>query len=75
MIGAELGASAVLTVRVVKINSDDFSINAELINTQDRRLLWGEQYNRRGSDLHTIQTEISREIIEKLKPRLTNEKQ
>ncbi len=75
IMGTELGASAVLKIRAVQSGIDDFSINAELINTRDRRLLWGEQYHRRVTDLQTVQTEISREIIEKLKPRLTNEKQ
>jgi TolB-like protein len=70
MIGRELGVRALLTVRAVQSGHNDFSINAALIDTRDRRQLWGEQYNRRVEDLQTVQAEISRDITDKLKQRL-----
>ncbi|MFY9584112.1 MAG: tetratricopeptide repeat protein [Candidatus Acidiferrales bacterium] len=68
----ELGVHAVLTGRVVQ-RGDSLSVSAELVDTRDDRQLWGEQYNRKLADILGVQEEISREISEKLRLRLTGE--
>jgi serine/threonine protein kinase/tetratricopeptide (TPR) repeat protein len=68
----ELGVHAVLTGRVVQ-RGDSLSVGAELVDTRDDRQLWGEQYNRKLADILGVQEEISREISEKLRLRLTGE--
>lgn len=73
-IGRELGVRTLLTVRAVRRGQDDFTVDAALIDTRDRRQLWGQQYQGAQSNLQSVQAEISRDITEKLKPRLTNEK-
>ncbi len=73
--GRELGVRVVLMVRVEQVGDDDFLINAELIDTRDRRLLWGEQYHRHMEDLQKTQVEISRNITEKLKQLLPLDQQ
>ena len=68
----DLGVRAVLTGRVTQ-RGDSLTVSAELVDTRDDRQLWGEQYNRKMADLLSLQTDISREISEKLRLRLTGE--
>ena len=49
------------------------TISAELVDVSDNRRLWGEQYNRKLSDILVVQDEIAREISEGLRLRLTGE--
>ena len=62
----DLGVQAILTGRVIQ-RGDDLSISAELVNATDKTQIWGERYDRKMSDLLTIQTEITREIVANLK--------
>jgi serine/threonine protein kinase/Flp pilus assembly protein TadD len=71
-VARELGVQAVLTGRVVR-RGDSLSISAELVDARDNSHIWGEQYNRRLSDVLVVQQEIAREIAEKLRVRLTGE--
>ena len=70
----ELGVRAVLTGRITQ-RADNLSISAELVDAREDRQLWGEQYNRKLADLLAVQDDISREISEKLRLRLTGEEQ
>src|SRR5207237_6151148 len=70
----ELRVRAVLTGKVTQ-RGDALSISAELIDARDNRLLWGEQYNRKLSDILAVQEDISREISQKLRLRLSSEEQ
>ena len=49
------------------------SIRAELVDARDDTHLWGEEYNRRLSDILAVQEEITRDISGKLRQRLTGE--
>ncbi len=69
-IGQDLGVRAVLTGRVLQ-RDDSLTIGAELVDVADGSQLWGAQFSRRPSDILTIQEEISREITEHLRVRLT----
>ena len=73
-IGAELNVQALLTGRVLQ-RGDELVIQADLIDVKDGAQLWGEKYNRKLSDILTVQTEIAREITDRLRLRLTNEQQ
>ncbi len=70
----ELGVRAVLTGHIMQ-RADSLSISAELVDAREDRQLWGEQYNRKLADLLAVQDDISREISEKLRLRLTGEEQ
>lgn len=70
--GKSLSVQAVLTGRVVQ-RGNSLSISAELIEVRNNRHLWGEQYNRRLADILAVQEEISTEISEKLRFKLTGE--
>ena len=71
-IGRNLGVRAVLTGRVVQ-SGDNVNIQTELIDVDNNAQLWGEQYNRKLVDIQIVQAEISRQILDKLKPKVTND--
>ena len=73
-VGRELGVQAILTGRVVQ-HGDNLSISVELVDVQNNSHLWGAQYNRKLSDLLTMQSEISLDISQKLRSRLAGEDQ
>jgi serine/threonine protein kinase/Tfp pilus assembly protein PilF len=70
--GQALGVGAVLTGRVLQ-RGDNLSISVELVNPHDNSHLWGEQYDRRLSDILSMQAEMAREISERLRLRLAGE--
>ena len=69
-VGRELQVRAVLTGRVVQIG-DTLSIQTDLIDVTNQTQLWGEKYNRKVSDVLSVEDEISQEISEKLRLTLT----
>lgn len=71
-VGRDLHVGAVLTGRVLQFG-DRLVINTELVDTAGGWQLWGAQYNREPSDIFAVQEEISREIAEALRLRLTSE--
>jgi serine/threonine-protein kinase len=71
-IGRELDVRAVLTGRVLQ-RGDMLTIQVDLVDTSDGSQLWGEQYNRKISDLLGIQQNISREVSDKLRLKLSGE--
>ena len=73
-IGRKLGVRAVLTGRVVQ-HDDIVNIQTELIDVDKNSQLWGEQYNRKFADIQAVQGEISAQILERLRLRLSNEEQ
>ncbi|MDE3180685.1 MAG: winged helix-turn-helix domain-containing protein [Acidobacteriota bacterium] len=71
-VGSELNVRALLTGTVMQ-RGDNLTIGAELVDAIKGWRLWGEQYNLKFNGIFAVQEEISREIIEKLRPRLTEE--
>jgi TolB-like protein len=71
-VGQELGVSAVLSGRIVQ-RGDQLTISAELVDVRNNRLLWGEQYERKMSELLQTQREIASEIVDKLKLKVSGE--
>ena len=71
-VGRRLKVEAVLAGRVVQ-RGDNLSISAELIDVQNNRQLWGDQFNRRASDLMAVQEEISTVISQRLQLQLSGE--
>jgi len=69
-VGRDLRVRAVLSGRVKHVG-DRIVITVELVDSHDGSHLWGEQYNRQIADLVTLQEEMSAEIAEKLRLRLT----
>jgi serine/threonine-protein kinase len=73
-VGKELGVRAVMTGRLLQQGSN-LIVSAELVNVSDGTQLWGEQYNRRMTDLVAVQQDISREITDKLRLKLSGKQQ
>ena len=73
-IGRALGVSAVLTGQIVQ-RDDHVLIQTELVDLGSGTQLWGEQYDRKSSDLIPLQEDIARQISEKLRLRLTGDDQ
>jgi eukaryotic-like serine/threonine-protein kinase len=69
MVGRELGVRALLTGRVLQ-RGEVLIIKVELVDTEDGSHLWGEQYNRKLSEIFVIEEEISKEISDKLRLKL-----
>jgi serine/threonine protein kinase/tetratricopeptide (TPR) repeat protein len=72
VVGQTLKVQAVLTGTVSQ-RGDGLSISAELIDVRSNRHLWGEQYNRKLLDILAVQEEISTEISDTLRFKLTGE--
>jgi tetratricopeptide (TPR) repeat protein len=68
--GQELRVRAVVTGRLLQ-RGESLVINAEMVDVQENKQLWGQQYNRNLTDLLTVQGEIAREISEKLRAKLS----
>jgi serine/threonine protein kinase/Tfp pilus assembly protein PilF len=73
-VGKDLGVRTVLTGRMVQ-RGDTLSISVELVDARNNRNLWGEQYNRRLSDLLSLQDEIAKDIYGKLRSKLSGEEE
>ena len=71
-IAADLGVQAVMSGRVTQ-RGETLSISVELIDVANNKTLWGEQYERKMSELLTTQREIATTITEKLELRLSGE--
>jgi serine/threonine-protein kinase len=73
-VGYDLNVHAVLTGRVLLLG-DRLIISTELVDVSDGSQLWGEQYDRKQSDIFAIGGEISKEISDQLRLKLTGEEQ
>ena len=71
-VGRDLKVRAVVLGRILQ-RSDSLNVETELVDVASGSRLWGEQYNRKLADILAVQEEISREIAEDLRLRLTGE--
>ncbi len=69
-IGKELKVQAVLHGRVVQ-RGQELSLFVELIDIALDKVVWSQQYNRKQSDLVSLQSEIARDVSNKLKSKLS----
>ncbi|MCM3905203.1 MAG: protein kinase [Pyrinomonadaceae bacterium] len=68
--GKELGVDVVMSGRLIQ-RGDNLTISVDLIDVRNNRTLWGEQFERKMSDLLATQREIAAAITEKLQLRLS----
>ena len=69
-IGQDLKIDAVLTGRVTQ-QGETLTVQVDLVNAADGAQLWGERYNRKLSNIFSVQEEIARQIAERLRLKLT----
>src|SRR5260370_7500948 len=68
-IGKELNVQAILNGRVAQ-RGDQLTLTLELVDVQTENVIWSEQYNRKQSELVSLQSEIARDVSSKLKLKL-----
>ena len=73
-IARELNVRAVLTGKVHR-RADMLSIQVDLIDATNVAQMWGQHYDRRVSDILLVQEDISRDIFENLRLKLSVEEQ
>jgi len=69
-IGKELTVDALLTGRVVQ-HGDSIQVSADLTKVLDNTEIWGEQYERKSSDIIALQQQIAGDIADKLRSQLS----
>lgn len=70
MLGEELNVQTVLLGRFGG-RGEDLKLSLELVNTQTQDVIWAEQYDRRRSDLVSLQSEIAKDVSTNLKSKLS----
>jgi TolB-like protein/Tfp pilus assembly protein PilF len=73
-VGRELKVRAVL-MGLVRQVGDRLNVQVDLVDTTTGAQLWGEEYERKLSDVLSVKQTIAREVTEKLRLRLTGEQQ
>jgi len=73
-VGRDLNVDAVVTGSINQ-QQDTLIIRADLVQVSDGSQIWGQQYNRNLSDILAVQSDISKEISEQLRLKLTGEEQ
>ena len=71
-VAKELGVDSVMTGRITQ-RGDNLTISVNLVDAGNAKSLWGEQYERKLSELLTTQREIVAEIVGKLQLKLSGE--
>ena len=69
-LGNELSVQAVLNGRVL-LRGDQLTLSLDLVDTRSGNQIWGDQYTRKIGDLAVMQSEIARDVSQKLRARLT----
>jgi TolB-like protein/Tfp pilus assembly protein PilF len=70
-IGEELGVDAVMSGRLIQ-RGDDLVISVDLIDVKNKKTLWGDQFQRKMSDLLATQQDITAAIADKLRVRFSS---
>ena len=73
-VGKELGVQAVLSGRVSQ-RGDQLSLSLDLADARTGDQIWGQQYTRKAGELAALQTEMARDVSQKLREKLTGEQQ
>ena len=69
-LSSDLSVRGILNGRVVQ-HGEDLTLYLSLVDGTNGNQIWGEQYNRKLSDIVSLQSEITREVSRKLQARLS----
>jgi eukaryotic-like serine/threonine-protein kinase len=69
-IAGELNVQAILNGRVVQ-RGEQLTLSLELVDVSKDSVIWSESYNRKQSDLVSLQSEIARDVSTNLKAKLS----
>jgi serine/threonine protein kinase/Tfp pilus assembly protein PilF len=73
-VGRELKVRAVLMGRVRQFG-DSLNVQVDLVDTTTGAQLWGQEYERKASDLLSVKQTIAREVIDKLRLKLSGDEE
>jgi serine/threonine protein kinase/tetratricopeptide (TPR) repeat protein len=73
-IGKALNVTQLLTGRVTQ-HGDSVSVQADLVNASDGSEMWGGHYERKMADVTQVQSDITRDVANKLKLRVSDSAQ
>jgi eukaryotic-like serine/threonine-protein kinase len=73
-VGRELNVRAVLMGRVRQLG-DTLNIQVDLVDATTGAQLWGQEYERKASDVLSIKQAVAREVTEKLRLKLSGDEQ
>jgi TolB-like protein/Tfp pilus assembly protein PilF len=73
-VASQLSVQAILLGRLVQ-RVDNLTLYLSLVDARNGNQLWGEHYDRSMKDLAVLQTDIARDVSQKLRPLTTSEKQ
>lgn len=68
-VGKDLGVQAILNGRLVQ-RGDGITLYLELVDTQTGNRVWGDRYDRKTSELISLQSEIARDVAQKVVAKL-----
>jgi len=68
-VASQLSVQALVSGRLVQ-RGDDVILYLSLVDARNGNQIWGDQYNRKLTDLVVLQQEIARDVSQKLRPRL-----
>ena len=71
-IGKALGVQALLNGRVIQ-RGDQLSLSLELIDAATENVIWSDKYDRKLTDLVTLQNEIAQDVSDRLRLKLSGE--
>jgi TolB-like protein/tetratricopeptide (TPR) repeat protein len=71
-VGRDLKVDAIVLGKVTQLG-DVLIVQADLISTEDGSQIWGERYTRKQSDILTVQEDVTRRLLERLRLKLTGE--
>jgi TolB-like protein len=74
VVGRELNVKAVLTGRLAQ-RGDNIDLSTELVNTSDDSHIWGETFNRKSSEILSLQQELAQVVAQRLRVRLSSGQQ
>ncbi len=69
-VGNELHVQAILNGRVVQ-RGNDLTVYLSLVDTRTNNQLWGEPYNRKLTDLLSLQSDVARDVATNLRTKLS----
>lgn len=73
-VGKELGVDSVVSGKVLQ-QGDSLIVTVDFVDAHDGRQLWGEEYKRNMNDIVSLQSEISKEISNQLRIKLTEQEE
>ena len=73
-LGKELNVEAILNGRVAQ-RGDQLTLSVELVDAQTENAIWSQQYTRKQNDLMALQSEIARDVSNKLRAKLSGAEQ